>query len=125
MEKNLEVSIVNYLCPICGNIAEEGIIMNSLLNEKAAKEVKSLHNKTIGFSKHACKECAKHDAVYFIGIDPSKSSTEDPWRTGQIVGVKKDSQLVVACKDFIKTLEDGTTYCFIDQNLGKELGLWE
>lgn len=40
MSKELEVSLVNYLCPICGEVAEEGIIMNSLLSEKAAKEVK-------------------------------------------------------------------------------------
>lgn len=38
MSKELEVSLVNYLCPVCGNIAEEGIIMNSLLSEEAAKE---------------------------------------------------------------------------------------
>lgn len=42
MSKELEVSLVNYLCPICGEVAEEGIIMNSLLSEKAAKEVKKL-----------------------------------------------------------------------------------
>ena len=45
MSKELEVSLVNYLCPVCGNIAEEGIIMNSLLSEEAAKEVKNLHGK--------------------------------------------------------------------------------
>lgn len=60
MSKELEVSLVNYLCPVCGNIAEEGIIMNSLLSEEAAKEVKSLHGKTVGYSDHACKECAKY-----------------------------------------------------------------
>ena len=38
MSKELEVSLVNYLCPVCGNIAEEGIIMNSLLSEEAAKK---------------------------------------------------------------------------------------
>lgn len=89
MSKELEVSLVNYLCPVCGNIAEEGIIMNSLLSEEAAKEVKNLHGKTVGYSDHACKECAKYKdkALFIIGIDAEKSKKE-PWRTGDIIGIK-------------------------------------
>ena len=40
-----KASIVKYICPICGEVAEEGIIMNSLLSEKAASEVEKLHGK--------------------------------------------------------------------------------
>lgn len=64
---NLEVSIVKYLCPICGKVAEEGIIMNSLLTEKNAKAVKDLHNKAIGYTDHACSECKQYkDKVVFL-----------------------------------------------------------
>lgn len=75
MSKELEVSLVNYLCPICGEIAEEGIIMNSLLSEKAAKEVKNLHGKAVGYADHVCKECAKYkdNAIFLIGVDTRKS----------------------------------------------------
>ena len=45
MSKELEVSLVNYLCPVCGNIAEEGIIMNSLLSKEVASEVEKLNGK--------------------------------------------------------------------------------
>lgn len=121
---NLEVSLVKYLCPICGKIAEEGIIMNSLLTEKAAKEVEKLHGKAIGYADHACKECSeyKDKVVFFIGID--KSEKDNPYRTGHITGVKKDSQLVNQCLEFILKLKDGSQYCFIDYNVGKQIGLW-
>lgn len=103
MSKELEVSLVNYLCPVCGNIAEEGIIMNSLLSEEAAKEVKSLHGKTVGYSDHACKECAKYkdEALFIIGIDAEKSEKE-PWRTGDITGINKDCPLALHIKQLLR-----------------------
>lgn len=126
MSKELEVSLVNYLCPICGEIAEEGIIMNSLLSEKAAKEVKNLHGKAVGYADHVCKECAKYkdNAIFLIGVDTKKSEKE-PWRTGEIAAIKDSCPLALKIKPNTATLKDGTTYCFIDQNLGKELGLWK
>ena len=126
MSKELEVSLVNYLCPICGNIAEEGIIMNSLLSEEAAKEVKNLHGKTIGYSDHVCKECAKYKdkALFIIGIDAEKSK-EEPWRTGDITGINKDCPLCLHIKPNTRTLKDGTMYCFMDKAVGIELGLWK
>lgn len=126
MSKELEVSLVNYLCPICGKVAEEGIIMNSLLSEKAAKEVKNLHGKAIGYADHTCQECAKYkdNAIFLIGIDVNKSEDE-PWRTGELAAIKNSCSLALKVKPNTATLNDGTTYCFIDQNLGKELGLWE
>lgn len=122
---NLEVSIVKYLCPICGKVAEEGIIMNSLLTEKNANAVKDLHNKAIGFADHACSECKKYkDIVFFIGIDENKSTKEEPYRTGQVVGVKSNSSLVEHCKDYIQTLKDDSKFCFVSDKVGKSIGLW-
>lgn len=124
---NLEVSIVRYLCPICGKVAEEGIIMNSLLTEKNAKAVKDLHNKAIGYADHACSECKKYskDVVFFIGIDEDKSTKKEPYRTGQVVGVKSNSSLIEHCKDYIQTLKDGSKYCFISEKAGKSISLWQ
>lgn len=126
MPDKLGVSIVKYLCPICGKEADNGIIMNSLLTEENAKEVEKLHNKAIGYADHACKECAtyKDKAVFFVGIDASKSTKTDPYRTGQIVGVKKEAEIVEHCKKFIQTLSDGSQYCLIDNKVGKTIGLW-
>lgn len=100
--------------------------MNSLLSEKAAKEVKNLHGKTVGYSDHACKECAKYKdkALFIIGIDAEKSKKE-PWRTGDITGINKDCPLALHIKPNTRTLKDGTMYCFMDKALGIELGLWK
>lgn len=124
MNDNLEVSLVKYLCPICGKEAEEGIIMNSLLTESNAKQVRELNGKVIGFTDHACKDCVQYKGVYFIAIDASKSTPKNPYRTGQLVCIKKESNLVSKCEKYIITLKDGAQYCYIDYNLGKQLGLW-
>ncbi len=126
MTGNFEVSLVRYLCPICGEIAEDGIIMNSLLTERAAKEVSDLNGKAIGYADHACKECAKYskEAIFVIGIDEEKSDNE-PYRTGNIVGIRRDSQLAKHIEPYTKTLKDGSTYCFMDKKVGIEFGLWK
>ena len=94
--------------------------------DESAKEVKSLHGKTVGYSDHACKECAKYkdEALFIIGIDAEKSEKE-PWRTGDITGINKDCPLALHIKPNTRTLKDGTTYCFMDKALGIELGLWK
>lgn len=125
MEDNFGVSLVKYICPICGDVAEEGIIMNSILTEEYAKEVKELHEKAVGYADKCCKECSKYkdDVVFFIGIDASKSDKE-PYRTGQIIGIKKESTIVKEVKDFILELGDGTQYVFIAEEVGTQMGLW-
>ena len=130
MNNNLEVSLVKELCPVCCKEMDGPIIMNSILTEDCAKEVKDLHNKVIGFADHCCKECAEYKdiAVFFVSIDESKSSKgslKDLYRTGKIVGIKKDSDIVKQFKDYIVTIKDGTQIVFIDENVGKKLGLFK
>lgn len=122
---NLEVSLVDRLCPICGKVADQAILMNSLLTEEIAKEVKNMHGKAIGYADKCCDECGKYkdDVIFFIGADISKSDKE-PYRTGQIAGVKRDSELAKSVKN-AAILKDGTTYIFIDENIGKQIGLWK
>lgn len=126
MGDNFGVSLVKYICPICGDVAEEGIIMNDILTEEYAKEVKKLHGKAVGYADKCCKECFKYkdDVVFFIGIDASKSDKE-PYRTGQIIGIRKESTIVKEVKDFILELGDGTQYVFIAEEVGTQMGLWK
>lgn len=125
---NFEVALTKEICPICGKEIDGPLIMNSILTEKYAKDVKDLNNKVIGFADHCCEECAKYkdDAVYFVSIDESKSSQslKELYRTGKISGVKKDSKFIEQFKDFIVTLKDGTKIIFIDEQAGIKLGLW-
>lgn len=127
---NVEVAIVKTLCPVCCAEIEDTIMMNTLLTEETAKEVKELNGKVIGFSDHCCEECTKHkdEVVYFVGIDAEKSSSnklEKLYRTGQIVGIKKEADIIEAFKDYIITLKDNTKICFIDEACGIELGMFK
>lgn len=126
-EKNIvRTALVSYLCPACGGEAEQAIALNSELTEEAAKEVGKMHNKAIGWSDHLCKECAEYKdyGVFFIGIDPEKSKPNNPYRTGHLSCVKNDTKLVEKVKDHIITLKDGGKICFIEDELGDKLGIW-
>lgn len=112
-EDTLGVSLVYYLCPICGKRCDSGIIMNSLLTEKNAKEVRKLNNQNIGYADHTCEECSKYDAVFFVGIDESKSTAKEPYRTGHLVGIKKDSPLVEKCKKYLITLKEANNIAIL------------
>lgn len=122
----LGVSLVHYACPICGKEADDGIIMNSMLTEENAKSIEKLNGKTVGYADHVCKECAKYkdSVVYFIGIN-SELSTDDIYRTGQVVGVDKKAKFMEQFKDYIRTIDDGTEYILIDEKAGKELNIFE
>lgn len=123
---NFETAIVKYICPICGNVVEENIIMNFRLTEEDASKVRELHNKIVGYSDHACEKCSKYkdDVVYFIEIDSEESVGNDMHRTGRISGIRKESELVTAVEEYIITLEDGARFCYIDKKEGKRIGMW-
>ena len=127
---NLEVSLVKELCPVCCKEMDGPIIMNSILTEKHAKNVKDLHNKIIGFADHCCEECSKYkdEAVFFVSINASKSSNdslENLYRTGKIIGIKKEADIIESFKDYIITIKDGTQIVFIDEETGKNLGIFK
>ena len=130
MNNNLEVSLVKELCPVCCKEMDGPIIMNSILTEKNAKNVKDLHNKVIRFADHCCEECSKYKdkVVFFVSIDASKSSNdslENLYRTGKISGIKKEADIIESFKDYIITIKDGTQIVFIDEETGKNLGIFK
>ena len=106
------------------------IVMNKRLTKPQKKKVEEINGKVIGFADHCCEECVKYKdkAVFFIGIDENKSSKDslqNLYRTGQIVGIKKDSNIVENSKDFIVKLKDDTQIVFIDEKAGKEIGIFK
>ena len=127
---NLGVALVKELCPVCGKEIDGPIILNSILTENEAKKVKDLHNKVIGFANHCCEECSKYKdkAVFFVSIDESKSSKDslkNLYRTGKISGIKKEADIIESFKDYIITIKDGTQIVFIDEETGKNLGIFK
>lgn len=98
MNDKLKVGIVNYACPVCGKVADSQIIMNTKLTKKEADKIQQMHDKTIGFSKHLCKECQEiidtQNCLFIVGVDIDKTTDKkNPYRSGHIVAIKKDSNL--------------------------------
>lgn len=127
---NLGIALVKELCPICCKEIDGPIIMNRVLTENYAKSVKNMDRKVIGFADHCCEECAKYkdEAVFFIGVDGSKCSShrlKDLYRTGQIVVIKKESNIMDYFDDFLITLKDGVKVVFLDEKVGKELEIFK
>lgn len=122
---NIGIAIINYACPICGRIADSAIAMNKRLSEKYAKEVKELHNKVVGWSEVACKECASHkdECVYVIEVDAEKSEPNNPYRTGMYWGLRKDFALFVEHSEYVLKTKDGVQYCFMDKKCANKIGL--
>ena len=100
MSSKVGVALLKYVCPICGQINEDAstIAINSLLTEKAAKEVEDMNHKVVGFSEKPCKECQSYidkGAFFVIGVDSEKSDDmSNPYRTGHLVGIKRESEFV-------------------------------
>lgn len=122
---NISVGIVNYACPICGRVANSAIIMNSRLTKKDAEKVKEFHNKTVDWSESSCKECASHkdECVYVIEIDAEKSEPNNPYRTGNYWGIRKDFALFVEHPEYILKTKDGVQFCFMDKEVANQIGL--
>ena len=99
MQKNtLGVALVKRACPLCGKIEDGEIIMNTRLSERAAKKVEELNGKTIGLMDKPCSECADimSKAFLIIGIIEEKSEDpKNPYRSGNIWGIKKESALEI------------------------------
>ena len=129
-ELKLGVALTKELCPICCKEMNGPIIMNKRLTKPQKQKVEEMNGKVIGFANHCCEECAKYkdEAVFFIGIDESKCSShhlKDLYRTGQIVAIKKESNIMDYFDDFLITLKDGAKVVFLDEKVGKELEIFK
>lgn len=116
------IALVHENCPICAKKINEHIMMNSILTEENAKEIKSFHNKSIRYSKEPCDKCKEYKKQGFIFIEVDESKTEDknnPYRTGNIWVIKKEAaKRIIINKDIINA---GVS--FIDMVVAKQLGL--
>lgn len=122
---NFAVGMVNYICPICGKVVDNAIIMNERLTKKAAEEVRKANGKTVGYSENACEECAsyKDECVYVIEIDAKKSEPNNPYRTGMYWGIRKDFALFVDHPEYVLKTKNGVQFCFMDKEFAHQIGL--
>ena len=106
----LGTALVKRLCPVCLKQEDSEILMNTVLTEKNAEEVKKLHGKVVGFSDKCCDECKEklppEKGSWFIVVDSEK--TEDlnnPYRTGSIFGVSKDYATKVGINSYLAYID--------------------
>lgn len=118
--------IDNQICQSIVAVNVVALIFRYSLTKGAASEVEELDGKAVGFSDHACKKCSeyKDKVVFFIGIDSENSPSEEVYRIGQVVGVRNGAPLIAHFSKYIRSLKDGTRFCFIDELAGKKIGLW-
>lgn len=124
---DIDFALVHEVCPICGKPMNYSVLMNSKFGPKYAKQVKETNGKAIGYSKDACEECLKYkdDAVFCIAIDEAKSEPNNPYRTGELVGIRKDFPLFIEKPEFIIKTDNGVSYCFMEETAGKLIGFFK
>lgn len=47
------------------------------------------------------------------------------YRTGNVVGINKNNQLFIDHPEFILKTNNGVQFCFIDETVGKQIGLFK
>ena len=96
------LALAKELCPICAKEIDGPIVMGTIMSKKKAQKINELTGKVIGWAKKPCSECQEHidnGCFFVIGIDIEKSNDEGLYRSGHLVGIKRDS-------DFVKSLSD-------------------
>lgn len=102
ISEDFGLALAKELCPICAKEIDGPIVIGSVMSKKKAQQVNELTGKVIGWTDKPCPECQKFidDGFFFvIGIDIEKSNDKGLYRSGNIVGIKQDS-------DFVKSLSD-------------------
>ena len=122
-KSNFEVALVKYACPICGKEEDSAIVINSVLTQKAAEQVKQMNGQVVGYSDKPCKECQEwidKGAFFVIGIDSEKTdNNSNPYRTGHLVGIKKESEFYKHLPDEYKKKDT----IYMDYREMKQIGM--
>jgi hypothetical protein len=129
MKDTFATALVKELCVLCAKEMDGPIIMTQKLTVKNAKDVRAMHGKVIGFAEKHCDNCQSgiDRAFMFIGFDKEKSDMDNLpegfYRTGNIVGIRKDHPLVQewVAKVNPKAFEHG--FMFTPVRAMRELGL--
>lgn len=93
MVDNFEVALVKEICPVCGVAHNGPIVMNTLLTEAKAAEVKKMHQQVVGVADQPCESCKEYmkQGVILLTVDESKTTDHrNPWRTGGFIVVSED-----------------------------------
>ena len=94
---DLGIALPKVLCPICCKEMDGPILLGTKFSKKNAERINSMDRKVIGFNDKPCPDCQKlidEGCFFIIGVDMEKGEPNNPYRTGHIVGLKKDYEFV-------------------------------
>jgi len=122
MSNKEHVALVKRACRVCNNTEDAEILLatqyktNIEGQTEPVHDLKPYHRQVVGFLKDGmCKGCKEAYKGYYVcvGIIPSKSENmNNPFKTGEIMQVKKESEfgLYLLQQNFIKH-----DMCYVDQ----------
>jgi len=124
-KNNLEVALVKRACPVCGDLFDGELVLNSILTKKNAGEVKDLHGKTIGYLEEPCESCQKYmkQGIIVIGIIEDKTDDKtNPFRSGHFSVVKEGVLEKVFGKE---NIDSSYRVVFLEEKIGLDLGIFK
>ncbi len=124
-ENNVGVALTKEACPICAELSDGGLVINTRLDKSTKDKVESLHGQCIGFADKPCEECEKYMKHGIIVITIDESKTEDmnnPYRTGGFFVVTPNS-ISEYFDDISKEILEKRV-CFMEHQVAKNIGLF-
>ena len=98
-------------------------------NEIKPSEILDFNELEVGFYNILTPKDEFHRFIDPNEIDliiiPGLAFDRKGYRVGKISGIKKEADIIKSFKDYIVTIEDGTQLIFIDEEFGKNLGVFK
>ena len=111
------VGMVN--CFFCGE--PKGIIMNTRLTKKNAKQIKEIHNHAIDYEPcDKCKALMKQ-GIMFVSVRDGESGN-NPYRTGKMCVIKEEAVKNMVSPELYEHLKR-VRFGFIEDSIWEQLGL--
>jgi hypothetical protein len=124
-ENNLEVALVKRACPVCGDLFDGELVLNSILTKKNAEEIKNLHGKTVGYLEEPCESCQNHmkQGIIVIGVINRKTVDKtNPFKSGHFSVIKEGVLERIFGKENVDT---SNRVVFLEEKVGLDLGIFK
>lgn len=116
-EPKLEVGMIH--CFICGE--PKGLVMNTVLTEKYANEIKEMNGKVIDHEPcDKCKEIMK-EGIFLISVKDGESG-DNPYRTGKVCALKDEAVKQFSTPEMFEQVSK-KRIAFVEDSIWEQLGL--
>ncbi len=115
-ENKLGVAVIK--CYFCGK--DKGLVMNTRLTAKNAREVEQMHNHAIDYEP--CDECKKlmKQGIMFCSVRDGESG-KNPYRTGKMCVIKEEAVEKIVSPELFEEIK-AKRFCFIEDSVWQHIG---